>query len=113
MPNENKSTGALDRQYEATKKEKPSVSDYHDRVLMSHKPQTAVTLRRFSSLHIPASMAQVRASYYSHACTSLNTRRLQATQTRRPRSAICEVPSAFEAQRSLRLTRAGSLSPFT
>jgi len=61
MPNENKSTGMLDRQYEATKKEKPSVSDYHDRVLLYKQPDEVV-LRRFSTLGIPDIMKQVISS---------------------------------------------------
>jgi len=50
MPNANKSTSKLDRQLEATKKDKPSVSEYHDQ-LLHHKPSTNhLNMRRFSTL---------------------------------------------------------------
>lgn len=95
MPNENKSTGMLDRQYEATKKEKPSVSDYHDRVLLYKQPDEVV-LRRFSTLGIPDIMKQGREQ---HPCQ----RPVSSPYFDKP---VYEVPKQFDSARIVRVGRA-------
>ena len=117
----------LDRQYEATKKEKPvwctcactqfvtsllqSVSDYHDRVLLYKQPDEVV-LRRFSTLGIPDIMKQVNSSC---ACCSLSTVDVQGREQhpcQRPVSSpyfdkpVYEVPKHFDSERVVRVGRA-------
>lgn len=60
MPMENKSTALLDRSHEASKTNKLSVSDYHDRVLLHKEPTTPAAMRPFSTLKMGSYMAKDR-----------------------------------------------------